>query len=107
MSPPDVSPGAGPAGQSTQPLPSDALIVVPVRNNVLFPEIVFPIALGRPLSIAAAQQALREQRHILLVLQRDPEMNDPGPDDLHRTGTVANIVRYVTSPEGGHHLICQ
>jgi len=107
MSPPDVTPGAGPAGQATRPLPSDALIVVPVRNTVLFPEIVFPITVGRPLSIAAAQQAVREQRQILLVLQRDPEMNDPTPDDLHRTGTVANIVRYVTSPEGGHHLICQ
>ena len=44
---------------------------------------------------------------ILIVLQRDPEMNDPTPDDLYRTGTIANIVRYVTSPEGGHHLICQ
>src|SRR6266446_6885360 len=90
-----------------RPLPADALIVVPVRNTVLFPEIVFPITVGRPSSIAAAQQAVREQRQILLVLQRDPEMNDPAPVDLHNTGTVANIVRYVTSPEGGHHLICQ
>jgi ATP-dependent Lon protease len=107
MSPPDVNPGAGPTGQSTRPLPSDALIVVPVRNTVLFPEIVFPITLGRPATIAAAQQAVREQRQIVIVLQRDPEKDEPGPDDLYRIGTVANIVRYVTSPEGGHHLICQ
>jgi len=106
MSPPDVIAGAS-AGQSTRPLPPDVLIVVPVRNTVLFPEIVFPITVGRPSSIAAAQQAVREQRQILVVLQRDPEMNDPAPVDLHRTATVANIVRYVTSPEGGHHLICQ
>ena len=59
MSPPDVNPGAGPAGQATRPLPADALIVVPVRNTVLFPEIVFPITLGRPATIAAAQQAVR------------------------------------------------
>jgi ATP-dependent Lon protease len=107
MSPPDVTPGGGAAGQPTRPLPSDALVVMPVRNTVLFPEIVFPITVGRPSSIAAAQQAVREQRQILVLLQRDPEMNDPAPVDLHRTGTVANIVRYVTSPEGGHHLICQ
>jgi ATP-dependent Lon protease len=107
MSPPDVNPGAGPAGQATRPLPADALIVVPVRNTVLFPEIVFPITLGRPATIAAAQQAVREQRQIVIVLQRDAEKDDPGPDDLYRVGTVANIVRYVTSPEGGHHLICQ
>src|SRR5499427_3581368 len=90
-----------------RPLPSDALIVVPVRNTVLFPEVVFPITVGRPSSVAAIQQAVREQRQILLVLQRDPEMNDPTPLDLHRTGTIANIVRYMTTPEGGHHMICQ
>jgi ATP-dependent Lon protease len=107
MSPQDVNPAGGPAGQPTRPLPADALIVVPVRNTVLFPEIVFPITLGRATTIAAAQQAVREQRQIVIVLQRDPEKDDPGPDDLYRVGTVANIVRYVTSPEGGHHLICQ
>jgi len=105
MSPQDVN--AGPASQPTRPLPSDALIVVPVRNTVLFPEIVFPITLGRATTIAAAQQAVREQRQIVIVLQREAEKDDPGPDDLYRVGTVANIVRYVTSPEGGHHLICQ
>ena len=47
MSPQDVNPAAGSAGRSTRPLPTDALIVVPVRNTVLFPEIVFPITLGR------------------------------------------------------------
>jgi ATP-dependent Lon protease len=107
MSPQDVNPGAGATGQPTRPLPADALIVVPVRNTVLFPEIVFPITLGRPATIAAAQQAVREQRQILIVLQRQAETDNPGPNDLHRIGTVANIVRYVTSPEGGHHLICQ
>ncbi|HSS85419.1 MAG TPA: endopeptidase La, partial [Reyranella sp.] len=107
MSPQDVNPGAGATGQPIRPLPADALIVVPVRNTVLFPEIVFPITLGRPATIAAAQQAVREQRQILIVLQRQAETDNPGPNDLHRIGTVANIVRYVTSPEGGHHLICQ
>ena len=107
MSPQDVNPVGGPAGQPTRPLPADALIVVPVRNTVLFPEIVFPITLGRPSTIAAAQQAVREQRQIVIVLQRDPEKDDPRPDDLYRVGTIANIVRYISSPEGGHHLICQ
>jgi ATP-dependent Lon protease len=105
MSPPDVNPGA--AGQAMRPLPSDALIVVPVRNMVLYPEMVLPITVARASSVAAIQQAVREQRQILLVLQRDPEMNDPTPADLHGTGTVANIVRYMTTPEGGNHLILQ
>ena len=92
---------------ATSPLPSDALIVLPVRNFVLFPEMVFPITLGRPATVAAAQQAVREQRQVVILLQRDPTKEEPGPDDLHRVGTVANILRYVTTPDGNHHLVCQ
>jgi ATP-dependent Lon protease len=89
------------------PLPPDALIIVPVRNVVLFPGLVLPITLGRPKSIAAAQQAVRDQRQVGILLQRDAEVADPTPLDMHRMGTLANIVRYVTGPDGSHHLICQ
>ncbi len=89
------------------PLPSDALIIVPVRNTVLFPGLVLPITLGRPKSIAAAQQAVRDQRQVGILLQRDAEVADPTQIDMHRMGTVANIVRYITAPDGTHHLICQ
>ena len=88
-------------------IPADGLIIVPVRNTVLFPGVVIPITIGRPKSIAAAQQAVREQRQIGILLQRDPEQADPGPDDLYRIGTVANIVRYLTSPDESHHIVCQ
>jgi ATP-dependent Lon protease len=91
-------------GAPSQP---DALIVVPTRNMVLYPEMVLPLTIGRQSSVAAVQQAVREQRQILLVLQRDAENNEPKPDDLYRIGTVANVLRYVTSPEGGHHLVVQ
>ena len=92
---------------ATRPLPADALIVLPMRNFVLFPEMVFPLSIGRPSSVAAAQQAVRDQRQVVVVLQRDPENAEPGPDDLHRVGTLANILRYVTTPDGTHHLVCQ
>jgi len=49
----------GTGGGALPPLPADALIIVPVRNTVLFPGLVLPITLGRPKSIAAAQQAVR------------------------------------------------
>jgi ATP-dependent Lon protease len=105
------------AGTSGQPvasspdqsvsIPGDALIIVAVRNTVLFPGMVAPITLGRPKAIAAAQQAVREQRQIGLLLQRDAELSEPGPDDLYRVGTVANIIRYITGPDDSHHVICQ
>jgi hypothetical protein len=103
---PDMNPNATQprANGSSQP---DAMIVVPTRNMVLYPEMVLPLTIGRPSSVAAVQQAVREQRQIVLLLQRDPENSEPKPDDLYRVGTVANILRYVTSPEGGHHLVVQ
>src|SRR5271169_6491480 len=95
--------GAAPA----PPLPPDALIIVPVRGMVLFPGVVLPVTLSRPRSVLAAQRAVKEQRPIGIVMQRNAAAEDPLPIDLHRMGTVANIVRYITAPDGTHHLICQ
>jgi ATP-dependent Lon protease len=99
-------PAAASPGQSVS-IAADALIIVAVRNTILFPGMVAPITLGRPQAIAAAQQAVREQRQIGLLLQRDAELNEPGPDDLYRVGTVANIIRYLTGPDDSHHVVCQ
>jgi ATP-dependent Lon protease len=88
-------------------LPSDALILIPTRSFVLFPGTVLPVTLGRQRSIAAAQAAIRLNRTIGLVLQRDPATDDPIPIDLHRMGTEASVLRYVTSPDGQHHVISQ
>ena len=99
--------GATTLPDQTAPIPADALIIIPVRNTVLFPGVVMPITIGRPKSIAAAQQAVREQRSIGILLQREAELSEPGPDDLYRVGTMANIVRYITGPDESHHLVCQ
>jgi ATP-dependent Lon protease len=97
----------GSGGAALPPLPADALIIVPVRNTVLFPGLVLPITLGRPKSIAAAQQAVREQRQVGILLQRSADVDDPTAIDMHRMGTIANIVRYITAPDGTNHLVCQ
>ena len=99
------APKDGPAG-ALPPLPADALIIVPVRDRAVS-RLVLPITIGRPNSIAAAQQAVREQRQVGILMQRDPEVADPSAIDMHRMGTVANIVRYITAPDGTHHLVCQ
>jgi ATP-dependent Lon protease len=105
---PDASDAS--AGRTTGALPllpPDALIIVPVRSTVLFPRIMLPITIGRQRSIAAAQQAVRDQRQVGILMQRSSETADPAPIDMHRMGTVANLVRYITGPEGTHHLVCQ
>ncbi|AMK22928.1 MULTISPECIES: endopeptidase La [Sphingomonadaceae] len=88
-------------------LPPDGIIIVPVRNFVMFPEVVLPLTIGRPGSIAAAQAAVREQSPIGVLAQRDAELSDPAAADLHQMGTIATILRYVTAPDGAHHLIVQ
>jgi ATP-dependent Lon protease len=89
------------------PLPADAVPLVAVRNVVLFPGIVLPITLGREESIAAAQEAVRTGRKVGLLLQRDPTLEKPEVTDLYDLGVLATVVRYVTAPDGAHHLICQ
>src|SRR3954471_198356 len=96
-----------PDASAPVPLPPEVVIILPVRNAVLFPGLIAPLSIGRPKSVAAVQQAVREERPIGIVIQRDAEVADPGPDDLHRVGTVANIVRYMTAPDGSHHIVCQ
>jgi ATP-dependent Lon protease len=99
-------PAASSPDQSVS-IPQDALIIVAVRNTVLFPGMIAPITLGQPKAIAAAQQAVREQRQIGILLQRDAELGEPDIDDLYRVGTVANVIRYITGPDDSHHVICQ
>ncbi|MEM7022070.1 MAG: endopeptidase La [Pseudomonadota bacterium] len=90
-----------------KPLPDDAIIIVPVRNVVLFPGVVVPLSLGRPRTIAAAQEAARAQLPLGVLLQRDAQDEDPKPEQLYDVGTVAGIMRYVTAPDGAHHIIAQ
>ena len=87
--------------------PKDSQIVVPVRNMVLFPGLVFPITIGRAASIAAGQQAMRDQRQIVVLLQRNIEAENPTATDLFQVGTLANVLRYITGQDGTSHLVCQ
>src|SRR5438093_808694 len=79
------------ANATLPPIPADAVIIVPVRNMVLFPNTLLPITIGRPKSIAAAQQAVREQRQVGILMQRDGSTDDPTAIDMHRVGTIANV----------------
>ena len=88
-------------------VPEDALVLVPVRNLVLFPGMILPATIGREGSIAAAQYAVKNNRPVGLLLQRDPSVDAPHPEDLYTVGTAAQILRYVTTPDGTHHIVCQ
>jgi ATP-dependent Lon protease len=94
-------------GAGVRELPRDALILLPVRNLVLFPGAVVPIGIGRQRSVAGAQEAIRSERQIGVILQRSAEADNPAAEDLFRVGTAASILRYITAPDGAHHIVCQ
>jgi ATP-dependent Lon protease len=93
--------------QAVKPLPEDALIVIPMRNTVLFPGVISPVTVGRATSVAAAQEAVRSEKKVGFLLQRDPQKNDVKPEDLYWVGTAGQVVRYITGAEGTHHLVVQ
>ena len=86
---------------------AETVPVVPLIDTVVFPGMMLPLAIGRPESVAAVEAAIRDQRPVALLLQRSKDAKALQPDDLYRIGTLANPLRYVTAPDGGHHLVCQ
>jgi ATP-dependent Lon protease len=102
-----VSPNDVTSDDTVHTISDDMLIILPVRNLVLFPGTVLPVAMNRERSLAGAQEAVRAQRKVGFLLQHDPDTQAPTADDLYKTGTVASIVRYVTGQDGTHHLVVQ
>jgi ATP-dependent Lon protease len=91
----------------TPKLPEGVVAVVPMRNVVLFPSVLLPVSVGRAKSVAAVQYAMQNKAPLGIVLQRDPRVDDPGRDDLHPVGTLANVVHHVVAGDGLHHAVCQ
>ncbi len=103
----ELHPENGDTTRTERPVPSDVAIVIPVRNMTTFPGAIAPLGIGRPVSIAAASEAVRLGRPVVLVQQRDPAVEKPNGAQLYRVGTEAKVLRHVTAPDGTHHLICQ
>ncbi len=95
------------AALQSPPVPNDALIIVPMRGTVLFPQNVSPLVVGRKSSIAAIQQAVRTEKPVGLLMQLREKDQEPGLNDLHTVGTMAEILRYLTAADGSHHIVCQ
>jgi len=78
------------------------LPVLPIKNTVLFPNLLMPLSVGRPKSVAAIEAALKnEAKEVLVVTQRDSSVEVPGADDLFPTATKAVIKR--ASQGGGKY----
>ncbi len=85
----------------------DVLPVLPLKDLVIFPYIIVPLSVSREKSINAVDQALAENRVIMLTAQKDFQNEDPGEDDLYRIGTVAIIMRMLKLPDGRIRILVQ
>ncbi len=74
------------------------LSVLPLRDIVIFPNMIFPILIGRDSSLKAVAKALERDKFIFLTAQKDVGIDEPGKDDLHRFGTVAKIIQLIRLP---------
>jgi ATP-dependent Lon protease len=83
------------------------LALVPLRDTVIYPHMVNPLSIGRDRSIRALEAAVAENVPVAIFLQRDPELADPGIDDLHAIGTEAIVGRTLRMPDGTTSVIAQ
>lgn len=91
----------------TSTLPADVVALLPMRNLVLFPHVLAPVALGRPKSVAALQQAVACKAPVGLVLQKDAQEDDPGLSGLCSVGTLATVLQHKLADDGQAHAVCQ
>ena len=78
----------------------EVLPLLPLRDVVVFPAMVSPLFVGREKSIQALEEAMEKDKRIMLVAQRDASDDEPGLEDMHPVGTIANILQLLKLPDG-------
>jgi len=105
--PPAQAPSAqGPPEMPTPGMPS-AAPVLPLRENVPFPDTMIPLAVGQPRSIQLVNDVLSGNRMLVMVASRRPELETPAPDDLHRVGVIGMVARMLKVPDGTLRILVQ
>ena len=85
----------------------DEMPILPLRGVVVYPETTVPLTIGQPRSIRLVDDVIAKDRVIGLVSTRDPELENPGPEDLFTIGTIAVINRLFRAPDGTIRLLIQ
>lgn len=85
----------------------EALPILPLRNMVLFPGVALPVFVGRPKSMRLIREASQRKILVGVVCQKDPDVEEPGLDDLYPIGTVAEVLRVLELPDGSTTAILQ
>jgi ATP-dependent Lon protease len=97
--------GAGPAPQP-QALPA-TLPVLPLRDTVTFPDTLTPLAVGQPRSVRLVNDVLARDRMLIMVASREPEADEPAPDQLYGVGVAGTVARMMKVPDGTLRVLVQ
>ena len=74
--------------------------VLPLRDIVVFPGMIVPLFVGREKSVKALEEVMRDDKHILVVTQKNAQDDDPSPDQIYATGTIASVLQLLKLPDG-------
>ncbi len=88
-------------------IPPGSMVILPLRNTVLFPTTIMPLVVGRRRSLEVVEEAVRQQIAIGFVSQRDAAVEKPQPADLFSVGTAASVLRMFSLPDGQRQVIIQ
>src|SRR5919106_1388859 len=88
-------------------VPTGGLLILPLRQMVLFPSTVMPLMVGRPASLRAVEEAVRQQIRVGFVAQKDASIEAPSPEQLYPIGTAADILRMYSLPDGQRQVLIQ
>ncbi len=98
--------GEAELGDTQMQIPSE-LPVLPLRDIVIYPFMIVPLFVSRDKSIRAVDEALSQNRMIMLVSQKDVDREEPAQEDLYKVGTVAVIMRMLKMPDGRIRILIQ
>ncbi|MBU1335103.1 MAG: endopeptidase La [Devosia sp.] len=90
----DVTPATGDASRDR------VYPVLPLRDIVVFPGMIVPLFVGREKSVKALEEVMRDDKHILVVTQKNAQDDDPAPDQIYATGTIATVLQLLKLPDG-------
>ncbi len=85
----------------------DLYPVLPLRDIVVFPHMIVPLFVGREKSVLALEETMKNDKHILLVTQKDAAIDEPGPDDIFRIGTVGSVLQLLKLPDGAVKVLVE
>lgn len=85
----------------------DMLPLMPVRDVVVFADMVLPLFVGRERSVRAVQEAVSKEGYLFLATQKDPAIENPNTDEIYHTGTVSRVLRMLKLPDGNVKILVQ